>query len=321
MIPYNNLKYFHFRLQGGSLMGDTRQLIAETINPSPPPCFHFPASSSPFGILAPSIFKGRTQEVRVASDPRLLRREEEKGQLHCVCENALLQQNRKKELQQKIDGLCKKDTIVFSSHVDPACCEDFLRSLCRDAELKHLPDLSSSSSPIIIYKENVLQQRGEKAELQQKIDVLCEKDTIVFSSHVDPACCEDFLRSLCREAELKHLPNLSSSSSPIITYKDAENCDNRDYLKGLTLASNLKDRAFFQSTSWQRSCREWEPEHQNSCCSGMQMCPSKLCQFRSLPPARVSPTIYCTEYQSNYAPKWSQSNTCMSYLHNCSPCH
>ncbi|KAK2900116.1 hypothetical protein Q8A73_013245 [Channa argus] len=178
----------------------------------PPPCFHFPASSSPFGILAPSIFKGRTQEVRVASDPRLLRREEEKGQLHCVY-------------------------------------------------------------------------------------------TIVFSSHVDPACCEDFLRSLCREAELKHLPNLSSSSSPIITYKDAENCDNRDYLKGLTLASNLKDRAFFQSTSWQRSCREWEPEHQNSCCSGMQMCPSKLCQFRSLPPARVSPTIYCTEYQSNYAPK------------------
>ncbi|XP_067379338.1 uncharacterized protein [Channa argus] len=274
MIPYNNLKTAGWQPYGRYTTTYSRdyQPFSEhylqvpqpkseaavpraSINlPHPPPCFHFPASSSPFGILAPSIFKGRTQEVRVASDPRLLRREEEKGQLHCVCENALLQQNRKKELQQKIDGLCKKDTIVFSSHVDPACCEDFLRSLCR-------------------------------------------------------------------EAELKHLPNLSSSSSPIITYKDAENCDNRDYLKGLTLASNLKDRAFFQSTSWQRSCREWEPEHQNSCCSGMQMCPSKLCQFRSLPPARVSPTIYCTEYQSNYAPKWSQSNTCMSYLHNCSPCH
>ncbi|XP_026209092.1 uncharacterized protein LOC113157704 [Anabas testudineus] len=228
----------------------------------PPSCHLFPASPSPFGILSPSISEVRTQEVRVAWETGHLLDEKEKDQLH----------------------------------------------------------------PGHGGKVNVLEQQEENDELQQEIEDLCEKGMIVYSSLVNPAHCEDLLRSLCRETDLQHLLNLPVASGPIITNKDAENWDS-SYLRGLTPATGLKNSAFLQPTSWQCSCCAWETRP-NSCCFKVKTISLHIPQGSNLHLAPVPLTIYSTErsrkpllteYQSSYAAEWPQSKIRMSDFHHQRP--
>ncbi|XP_056298315.1 uncharacterized protein LOC130211538 isoform X2 [Pseudoliparis swirei] len=159
-------------------------------------------------------------------------------------------------------------------------------------------------------KANMLEQQEAKDEPQRKIDVLYEESVIVLS-HGGPACCEDLLKSVCREAGLLHLP---VASSPIITTKDAGNWDVSAYLRGLEPAIGLKNSTFIQPTS---SCAQ-ETACPHGCCLRMKTFPPCLLQSSTLPLAQLQPTFYCpepsrstplTEYQARYTaePKMQQS--------------
>ncbi|XP_035531078.1 uncharacterized protein LOC118338029 [Morone saxatilis] len=236
----------------------------------PPSCSLFPAILTPFGTLAPSfseasgvvgsaLTEGRTQEVGVPSETRPLLGEEEKGQLY----------------------------YVFGGKV------------------------------------NVLEQQETK-EPQPKFGVLYEEGMILLTSHVSPACYEDLLRSVCREARLQHLLHLPVAFSPIITITDAENWDDSGHLRGFRPAIGLRDSAFLQPTSRQSSCYAWKTECPNSCFK-MQAIPPGIPSGSTLPLAHVPPTDCCTEpsrnpwlteYQASYSAEWGKPKIQQSDLHH-----
>ncbi|XP_034412991.1 uncharacterized protein LOC117747699 isoform X2 [Cyclopterus lumpus] len=161
-------------------------------------------------------------------------------------------------------------------------------------------------------KANMLEQQEAKDEPQKKIDVLYEEGVIVLSSHVGPACCEDLLRSVCREAGLQHLLHLPVASSPIITTKDAGNWDVSAYLRGLEPTIGLKNSTFLQPTS--RHCAQ-ETECPHGCCFKIKTSPPCILHSSTLPLAQLQPTFYgtepsrtlpLTEYQARYTAEWSQ---------------
>ncbi|XP_070786337.1 uncharacterized protein [Enoplosus armatus] len=174
-------------------------------------------------------------------------------------------------------------------------------------------------------KANVLEQQEEKDEPQQKIDVLYEEGVIVLSSHVGPACCEDFLRSVCRETGLQHLLHRPVASSAIITVKDAENWGSGSYLRGLRPALGLRNSSFLQTTSRQCSCCAWETEYLNGCCFMMQTFPPGIPRGRTLPLARVQPSTessskpLLTEYQASYTAEWAQPKIQQSDFYHLHP--
>ncbi|XP_050931546.1 uncharacterized protein LOC127143257 [Lates calcarifer] len=251
----------------------TNSTYGSTSCAQPPSSYLFPASPSPFGILAPSVSEAnefvdsRVPDVRVAREMGHLFGVGEKGQLHCVCGG----------------------------------------------------------------KANVLEQQEARDDPQQRIDVLYEEGMIVLTSHVGPACSQDFLRSVCREAGLQHLLNLPVASSPIITNTDDEYWENSAYLRGLRPAVGLKNNTFPQPTSRQCSCCAGEAERPKNCCVEMQTFPPHIPQGSTLPLAHVQPTFYCTEpsrkpllteYQASYAAEWPQPKIQLTDFHlRQLPCH
>ncbi|XP_039679539.1 uncharacterized protein LOC120573699 [Perca fluviatilis] len=247
----------------------TNSIYGSSSCSQPPSCSFFPASLPSFGIPTPSVpeasswiigsslLDSRTQDVGVEYETGSLLCEEEKCQLHGI----------------------------FGG------------------------------------KANVLEQQEAKDELQKKIDVLYEEGVIVLSSRGGPACSEDCVRSLCREAGLQHLLHLPVASSPIITIKDTENWDS-GCLRGLGSTIGLNNSTFLQPTSGQCSCSAWETECPN-CCYKMQ----SFSRSSTLPLARVQPTFYCpqpsrrplTEYQSSYTAEWAQSKMQQSDIHHRDP--
>ncbi|XP_032355059.1 uncharacterized protein LOC116669368 isoform X1 [Etheostoma spectabile] len=248
----------------------TNSIYGSSSCSQPPSCSFFPASLPSFGIPAHSVsnasswivgsslLDSRTQDVGVARETGFLLDEEEKGQLH----------------------------YSFGG------------------------------------KANVLEQQEAKDEPQKKTDVLYEEGVIVLSSRGGPACSEDCIRSLCREAGLQHLLHLPVASSPIITIKDTENW-NIGCLTGLGSAIGLNKSTFLQPTTGQCSCSTWEAECPNCCCK-MQ---SFSCSS-TLPLAHVQPTLYypqpsrrlpLTEYQSSYTAEWAQPKIQQRDIHHRDP--
>ncbi|XP_059210980.1 uncharacterized protein LOC131989692 [Centropristis striata] len=251
----------------------TNSIYGSSSRSQPPSCSLFPASLCRLGLLPPSMSEAsrdvgssltdaRTQEVGVARETWPLFGDEEKGQLHYV-----------------YGGM-----------------------------------------------GNVLEQQKAKDEPRKKIDILYEEGVIVLSSHVGPACCEDF-----REAGLQHLLHCPVASSPIITIKDAENWDTHAFLRGFGPAIGLKNSPFLQPAPRQCSCCAWETECPNGCCFKMQTFPPCMPRSNTLPLAHVQPTFYCTEpsrklplteYQARYTAEWAQSKAQQSDIdHRYPPCH
>ncbi|XP_078020251.1 uncharacterized protein LOC117272772 [Epinephelus lanceolatus] len=147
----------------------TNSIYGSSTCSQPPSCSLFPASLRPFGIHTPSmsevsgvvdssLTEARTQEAGVAGENGPFLCEEEKGQLHYVFggeANVLEQLEAKDEPQQMIDVLCEEGEIVLSSHAGLACCDDFLRCVCREARLQHLLRLPVACSPIITVKAQI----------------------------------------------------------------------------------------------------------------------------------------------------------------------
>nr|XP_046237460.1 uncharacterized protein LOC124054950 isoform X2 [Scatophagus argus] len=165
----------------------------------------------------------------------------------------------------------------------------------------------------------VLEQQDAKDEPQEKMDVLYEEGVIVLSSHVDLACCEDFLRTACREVGQLHLP---MTSSLVIPDKDAESWDNSVYPRGLGPAILLKNNTSLQPPCRQHSCCAQETECPNSCHLKTPAFPRGSTQ--SL--ACVQPTVcrtepsrkpWLTEYQASYTAAWAQPKIQQSDLHHC----
>nr|XP_020465790.1 uncharacterized protein LOC109965805 isoform X2 [Monopterus albus] len=242
----------------------TNSVYGSTTCPQPASCYPLPASLSP-GILAPCISaptESRTQEVRMVKETGHLLGGGEECQRSCVCVG-----------------------------------------------------------------NEVLKQMEAKDEPQQKTDVLYEKGVIVLSSHNGPACCEDFLSSLCREAGLSHLPNFPVAPSPVIINKDAEYWDN---LRG-SRPAGLANGSFLQPTSRQCICCAWDTEHPCSCCFGMPTFPPPIPWGSAVALANVPPTVYhpassrkqlLTEYQTSYTTEWPQSRNRLSDFHHHHPrCH
>nr|XP_033507710.1 uncharacterized protein LOC117272772 [Epinephelus lanceolatus] len=253
----------------------TNSIYGSSTCSQPPSCSLFPASLRPFGIHTPSmsevsgvvdssLTEARTQEAGVAGENGPFLCEEEKGQLH----------------------------YVFGGEA------------------------------------NVLEQLEAKDEPQQMIDVLCEEGEIVLSSHAGLACCDDFLRCVCREARLQHLLRLPVACSPIITVKDAENWAHCACVRGLGPAIGLKNSFFLQPTSRQCCCCEWQSESPNHCFFEVQTFPPCIPHSSILPPAHVQPTFYCTvpsrkppltEYQARYTAEWAQPKMQQCYIHHHHP--
>ncbi|XP_068443844.1 uncharacterized protein [Clinocottus analis] len=159
-------------------------------------------------------------------------------------------------------------------------------------------------------KAKVLEQLEAKDESQKNLDVLYEEGVIVWSSHDGPACWEDLLKSVCREAGLHNLP---VASSPVITTKDDENWDASAYLRSLKLAVGLKNSTFVQPTPKQCSCCAGKTEWRLCCCCRMKTFPPCILHSRTRPLAHAKPT-YCTEprrssplteYQAGYTAEWA----------------
>ncbi|XP_056225833.1 uncharacterized protein LOC130164868 isoform X2 [Seriola aureovittata] len=157
------------------------------------------------------------------------------------------------------------------------------------------------------------------------------KGAIVVSSHVAPACCEDFLKSVCREAGLQHLLHFPVASSPIVTNKDAENWENGAYMRGLRPAVGLRNSSGLEPTSRQCSCFAGETERPKSCCFEMQTLPAHIPLGSTRPLAHIQPTVSCTEpnkepllteYQASYSAEWPQPKIQLrDYNHRHLPCH
>ncbi|XP_037615591.1 uncharacterized protein LOC119482221 isoform X1 [Sebastes umbrosus] len=143
-------------------------------------------------------------------------------------------------------------------------------------------------------KANALEQQGAKDEPQQKIDVLYEEGVIELSSHVGPACCEDFHAPVSREP-LLHLP----------VAKDAESWDNSAYLRGLEPGIGVKNSTFLQPTP--RQC-SWCPK------CGLRRCVTPPLNHAQPTLNYPQPTLNCTqpsrkpqltEYQASYCTEWA----------------
>ncbi|KAI3376541.1 hypothetical protein L3Q82_016991 [Scortum barcoo] len=246
--------------------------------PQIPPSPLFPVSFSPFDILFPPIYEASvrvadstpteasTQEVGVARETGPLLGREEEGQLR----------------------------YVFGGNA------------------------------------NVWEQQEAKDELQQKTNVLYEEGVIVLSSHlVGPACCQDFLKSVCREAGLLHPLHLPVAPSPIITIKDGEIWDNSAYMGGFRSAIGLKSDTLLQPISSQYSCCAWA-RYPNSWCFKMQTLPPGVPRGSAEPLALMQSAVcrrepsrkpLLTEYQARYTAEWPQPKIQQSDLHHRHPPH
>ncbi|KAL6118742.1 uncharacterized protein ACO6RY_03470 [Pungitius sinensis] len=162
---------------------------------------------------------------------------------------------------------------------------------------------------------NMSEQQEAQDVLWRKSNVLYEEGVMLLSSHIGPACCKDFLRSVCREAGLQRLLDLPVASIPITTTKNAGNWVTEAHLRGMQTANGMRDRTFLQHTSRQYSCCACETENPRCCCFEMNTSPPCVCRssipplghaqptFRSTEPSGMLPL---TEYQARYFAGWAQ---------------
>ncbi|CAK6967930.1 uncharacterized protein LOC121889395 [Scomber scombrus] len=163
---------------------------------------------------------------------------------------------------------------------------------------------------------NVLEQREATDESQQKkVDILYEEGVIVLSSHVIPACCEDFLGCV-RDSRLQQLLNHPVPSSPFV--KEVENWET-----GMRQAVGQIENSFLQPTCGQCTCYTWKTEGADRCCFEMQTEPPHIPQSSTL---LVQPTFnrsetsrrtpLLTEYQASYSAGWAQPPIQQSDFHH-----
>ncbi|XP_041636122.1 uncharacterized protein LOC121505062 [Cheilinus undulatus] len=160
----------------------------------------------------------------------------------------------------------------------------------------------------------VLKNQGAKDDQQQKTDDPYEEGVIVLPSFVCPACCEDRIRSVCREARL-HPLILPVASEPMVRLIDAEYWDASIDLKGL-VASGLKNCSYLQPYPRQCSCcvctkrfpcnYSFQMQTSSSCCT--HLASNVNCRERTRGPL--------TEYQASYTCKWAQTQIQQSGFHH-----